>query len=328
MKVCSRRNQGFTLIELLVVIAIIAVLIALLLPAVQQAREAARRSQCKNNIKQLGLALHNYHDTFNVFPFAAANDGYANWGANPTKNTKGFVALLPYFDQQALFNQFNPNLANGIFNVGGGTIAGGTDPASNTNLNLSKTVLTMLLCPSDSGSQTEPWATDHYGCGVANSARSSYQFSVRHEGWLADPVGHLWSNEASTERALFGLNSNSKIRDMKDGTSNTVAFSETTLEVVDGRTGNWACSNHVGLGVNFGSAVGMNNWRCCGWASPAWASNTPGINGEHSKPGSAHTGGCHVLLGDGSVRFVSQNVDSNTRVYLSRIADGQVLGEF
>lgn len=96
------RNAGFTLIELLVVIAIIAILIALLLPAVQQAREAARRTQCKNNLKQLGLALHNYHDTHSVFP-----PGLLGRCTTPDLNASGLVMLLPYIEQNNLYSQFN-----------------------------------------------------------------------------------------------------------------------------------------------------------------------------------------------------------------------------
>ena len=111
-------RRGFTLIELLVVIAIIAVLIALLLPAVQQAREAARRTQCKNNLKQIGLALHNYHDSQGVFPFSESAKGGCDGGdgmANPTevKNTRGWVGLLPYLEQGNLAGKFDPTQAAG-----------------------------------------------------------------------------------------------------------------------------------------------------------------------------------------------------------------------
>ncbi|WLD10750.1 DUF1559 domain-containing protein [Planctellipticum variicoloris] len=322
-----RVRSGFTLIELLVVIAIIAILIALLLPAVQQAREAARRTQCKNNFKQLGLALHNYHDTHGVFPYAVANVGEGVPSGGTITNHKGFVYLLPFFDQAPLYNQFNFSWATGTRSGGGGTIAGGTDPALNTNLNLSKTILPMLLCPSDNGSRIEPIADGTYGCGVANSARSSYQFSVQVVGWASFP-GSNWDNEGITAKRLFGCNSRSQIRDVTDGMSNTVAISETTLEVDDGRTGCWACSAHVGYGVDFAAARGINNWICCAWRSPPNQQSQVGRNGEHSEPGSRHDGGCHVVLGDGAVRFISQNIDSTTRQRLATISDGQTVGEF
>ena len=127
-RVFTRSQQrGFTLIELLVVIAIIAVLIALLLPAVQQAREAARRSQCKNNVKQLGLALHNYHDTFNIFPL---NNSF---GAPALTNRSGFVGMLPYLDQRPMYNQMNMLVS--------GLVA--------PNLVFTQTPLPALSCPSD-----------------------------------------------------------------------------------------------------------------------------------------------------------------------------------
>ncbi|MEZ6133148.1 MAG: DUF1559 domain-containing protein, partial [Planctomycetaceae bacterium] len=112
MLVRQSRKSGFTLIELLVVIAIIAILIALLLPAVQQAREAARRTECKNKLKQLGLAFHNYHDTHNTFPAALYSSGRYNSAAyfsgnNTVKNVTGWQMILPYMDQAALYNQFD-----------------------------------------------------------------------------------------------------------------------------------------------------------------------------------------------------------------------------
>lgn len=321
----NRARHGFTLIELLVVIAIIAILVALLLPAVQQAREAARRSQCKNNFKQIGLALHNYHDTFNVFPYATANassNAGTPTGAN-VLNHSGWPLLLPYIDQANLYNQFNFSWATGIRNESGGVVAGGTTAATNTNLDLSKTLLTVLLCPSDDGPTSYPSANTFYGCGVTNSARSSYGFSV-----AAANGGALWASASRATRALFGLNSASRIRDITDGTSNTVAVVETTLDVDDGETQSWACSSHVGQGINFAAPRGINNWRCCSWRSPPNAQFQPGRNGEWGEPGSLHSGGIQVLLGDGSVRFISENIDAVTRTNLARIADGQVLGEF
>ena len=323
----QRRHRGFTLIELLVVIAIIAVLIALLLPAVQQAREAARRSQCKNNLKQIGLALHNYHETYTLFPYGTANTSSNSGDAPPAPvpilNHTGWLMLLPYLDQAPLYNQFNFNWATGIRNVNGGTISGGTSATTNTNLNLSKTILAALICPSDSGPKVYAPADANYGCGVANSARSSYGFSVaRYNG------GGLWTNEAQNARRLFGVNSNSRIRDVTDGTSNTVAVIETTLDVDDGETQSWACSSHMGQGIYLSMSVGINNFTCCYWRNPANAQYQMGRNGTYSSPGSLHTGGIQILMADGSVRFLSENVSTNTRNYLSTIADGQVLGEF
>lgn len=329
----STRRAGFTLIELLVVIAIIAVLIALLLPAVQQAREAARRTQCKNNLKQVGLALHNYHDQHNAFPFAVANFGRAATATNPAPvnqfntvtNTTGWVMLLPLFDQAPLYNQFNFAWATGNHNPNGATLAGG-DANTLTNAALSTKILTSLLCPSDDGPPTYTSASTTYGCGVANSARSSYGFSV------SSAYGTVvWSTEAIDSRRMFGLNSYARVRDIKDGTSNTVAVVETTLDVDDGETQSWACGSHVGNGINLdapNSAGVINQWTCCTWRSPAMAQRRIGRLGEWGEPGSAHTGGLHILMSDGAVRFLSENIDRTTQQRLSRINDGNPIGEF
>lgn len=319
---CVRRS-GFTLIELLVVIAIIAILIALLLPAVQQAREAARRSQCKNNLKQVGLALHNYHSAFGLFPYATANTGNCFTASTDTvTNHTGWLSLLPYIDQKPLYDQFDFNSATSDRNTGSGAIAGAGAIASG-NAALSTNLLAVLLCPSDSGPPTQVSASTFYGCGVAGSARTSYGFSVSQANGCT-----RWTSESSATRALFGLNSNSKIRDVTDGTSNTVAVVETTLDVDDGETQSWACASHVGMGINLAASRGINNFRCCAWRSPANAQFQPGRNGEWGEPGSLHPGGIHVLMGDGAVRFLSENIDSVTRVNLARIGDGNVIGEF
>lgn len=331
--VAVSRRSGFTLIELLVVIAIIAVLIALLLPAVQQAREAARRTQCKNNLKQIGLALHNYHDQHGVFPFSVANIGSAATATNPpptnqynvVTNTTGWVMLLPMFDQGPLYNQFNFAWATSTRNPNGATLAGGTTNAL-VNAALSTTKIPGLFCPSDDGPQTYTSVSTSYGCGVANSAKSSYGFSVS----SANPTTQ-WALEAIDSRRMFGLNSFARIRDIKDGTSNTVAIVETTLDVDDGVTQNWACSAHVGNGINLdapNSAGVINQFTCCTWRSPAMAQRRIGRLGEWGEPGSTHTGGLQILLADGGVRFLSENIDRTTQQRLSRINDGNPLGEF
>src|SRR6266481_2219216 len=153
----SLRRLGFTLIELLVVIAIIAVLIALLLPAVQQAREAARRSQCKNNLKQIGLALHNYHEQFNVLPYGTQASGGGsvrakNFTPGGVKNTTGWIALLPNLDQSPLYNQVNMNAAMGPWNKGGQSLAGGGVAPSNAIVASQK--IPGFICPSDNGPPT------------------------------------------------------------------------------------------------------------------------------------------------------------------------------
>ena len=336
----SRQQMGFTLIELLVVIAIIAILIALLLPAVQQAREAARRSQCKNNLKQIGLALHNYHDSFGLFPYATAN-APSNSGTifkastDIVTNSTGWVMLLPYLDQAPLYNKYNFSWATGIadgLGTSSGMVAGGTDPNTNTNLNLSKNLLAVLLCPSDDGPQVYASANANYGCGVANSARTTYGFSVGHRTSSGTNVGgnggYAWSSLPLPTRSMFGLNSDSQIRDIKDGSSNTVAVIETTLDVDDGDCQSWACSSHVGQGINFTMARGINNFWCCSWRSPPNAQFQAGRNGEWGEPGSLHTGGIQVLMGDGAVRFISENIDTRTRINLSYMSDGNPIGAF
>lgn len=322
-------RKGFTLIELLVVIAIIAILIALLLPAVQQAREAARRSTCKNNLKQIGLALHNYHDTHRVFPYATANPGTCDAGTGTViTNHTGWLYLLPFMDQAPLYNQYNFSAASGDRRDTGSTsnpLAGGGAVASG-NAVLGTNIIPILICPTDDGGERYAPASSAYGTGAANSARTSYGFSVTN---AHDTGGcNFWTNEGKTTRAMFGINSNCKVRDIKDGTSNTVAVAETTLDVDDGECQSWAAASHVGLGTNLKSSRGINEFRCCTWRTPAMAQYQPGRLGEWGDPGSTHTGGMHVLLGDGAVRFISENIDTNTRNNLANIADGNILGEF
>jgi prepilin-type N-terminal cleavage/methylation domain-containing protein len=332
------RSRGFTLIELLVVIAIIAVLIALLLPAVQQAREAARRTQCKNNLKQLGLALHNYHDAFNIFPYASAGEGTCDSAQSlRLVNQRGFPHLLPYLDQSPLYNSFDFSTSLGacVNPDNGGTSAVGAaivgNPATVNELACSR-ILTALLCPSDPGQNTmSPQAdTADYQPATGSTSRgrpgakTNYEFSTWTSGSLCD----RWTTQNSTGRRLFGPESNSRIRDCTDGTSNTVAFVETTLDTGGGWGSTWAYSHYTSLGADpaGGRRINDRGW----WSWSGYTNTTPraGMNGQYGWPGSSHTGGCHFCLADGSVRFVSENMDGVTRERLAAIADGQVVGEY
>lgn len=312
------RRQGFTLIELLVVIAIIAVLIALLLPAVQQARESARRTQCKNNLKQIGIALHSYHDTFTVFPFGMSGAG--------TKNSTGWVMLLPYFDQGPLYNSLNFNAPMGKWNNNTTTaLSPAPDPV---NLAASTIRMSALQCPSDNGGQYISNDNTYYGCGYAgaNTYKTSYGFSVAQGG---PPTSYpLWTGEGRTTRALFGFESNSNIRDVTDGTSNTVAVSETTFEVYNGKGQPWSCVQWVGGGfVDFATTAAVNVWDNAGYRALGVAP-LPGRLISWAMPGSTHVGGMQILMADGAVRFISENTDATTITKLGYIADGQVLGDF
>ena len=241
------RRRGFTLIELLVVIAIIAILIALLLPAVQQAREAARRSQCKNNLKQIGLALHNYHDAFGMLPPAMINPGtygsmtYYSYALNHT----GWTMLLPYIDQAPLYNQFNFNIASGpaqATTLGAAPPpyqgSGGTDHQSPTSQ-----ILTALLCPSDEQAKLYT-ATSTYGYQMTNAAPCNYLFAGGgyNEGsaiWSANSNGSttLPNGMKVRIRGAFGNNGAARIADLLDGTTNTILIGESVKTRYD--TTNW-----------------------------------------------------------------------------------------
>lgn len=327
-----RRRPGFTLIELLVVIAIIAVLIALLLPAVQQSREAARRSQCKNNLKQLGLALHNYHDTYSVFPASGyavgpgATDSMTG-GSTPAiakqSNTSGFVMLLPQLEQAPMYTSWSFNDA-ASWSYNGATHSASTvlgNPDVNAPISLKK--MQVLTCPSDNGSFFYQGKDQYYGisANTAGGYRTNYEFSV-HYGLYNDP--HYWQALSVFQRPLFGFDSASSIRDVTDGTSNTAAMIEQAREKYNGSLGGWSYRSWVNIGVDL-AWVKINSWD---YAPGSGTNYLPGRLGQWASAGSLHTGGCHVLLADGSVRFISENIDTTTRQRLSTMADGQTMGEF
>lgn len=332
------RSRGFTLIELLVVIAIIAILIALLLPAVQQAREAARRTQCKNNLKQLGLALHNYHDVYSVFPMSTNSDGSLDAGDTPNAlgqrlmNHRGWLGVLPYIEQSAMFSALNLSLPAGEYNrAGSAVVAVGADPFTNGNGRIVSTPLAAFQCPSDANATHWRFNSVNYNISATAAAAgmfgalSNYDFSVeRYSNSMT-----LWVKRGINTRRMFGLQSNSSIRDIKDGTSNVAMVIEGTREVKNGVGATWGFSKWVSNGIDLASDK-INFWPCCPWWTTAAPDSDvkPGRTRNWGAAGSTHTGGIQITLADGSVRFVSENIDDVIRRNVAYIDDGNVLGEW
>lgn len=325
----SRRNSGFTLIELLVVIAIIAVLIALLLPAVQQAREAARRSQCKNNLKQIGLAIHNYHDTVNAFPPGSINSG-SLWSNPQWPYLLDFI--LPYIDEAPRYNILAKNWSR----------VAPWNPGAEADWEAElQTPIKAFLCPSDGmggalkdAGNAIPLPASNY-LGIFSHVNLSDQFAIDYRS----PGANM------SKRAAFGINSGTRIRDVIDGLSNTILVAEylTGVTPVD-----WRGYYHTEQpGAQFLHASSTPNssvpdllYGAAGYPSGcATGFNLPAMNlpcqatTNHAQLGyavsrSRHTGGVHVLLGDGAVRFVSENINLVTWQNLSWISDGNVVGEY
>jgi prepilin-type N-terminal cleavage/methylation domain-containing protein/prepilin-type processing-associated H-X9-DG protein len=315
------RSRGFTLIELLVVIAIIAILIALLLPAVQQAREAARRSQCKNNLKQIGLALHNYHEQFRTFPPGNIDDGTGDreawaWGA----------FLLPLLDQASLYNQLD---------VTGRRL---TDMLTGPDRSLSQTPLDVFRCPSDITKETdESIPTNRHfdgcatgsGCGSADDTSSFFVSTSNYIGvYGTDPS----NNDPLNDGVLFN-NSRILFKHIKDGSSNTFAVGERDYECGAGAwigarnpPGADAWGRHHNQGrVN----VRMNDTTT---HNGSWCKGHPSGDGIchmcDEGFGSPHEGGAHFVMCDGAVRFISENINFTLYQNLGKRNDGNVIGDF
>ncbi len=318
--------RGFTLIELLVVIAIIAILIALLLPAVQQAREAARRTQCRNNLKQMGVAIHNYHDAHKTFPPGWVIPQYELCtGGEVTSSNHRYVAyspswgvyLLPYIDQTAIYNAqvFNATLGcwTGSSFVTGNYSGLSRAPSSSNYLG---TVLQAYACPSDT----------QFGKGVSirGYGRSSY---VANRG-NTNVYGQ--SSQMTPSPGVFYTNSKTRIRDITDGTSNTFAIGEVSdLQFTNVDSSSVWESGGVwgGLGIHKTDDLVARTTYATRPINRSSAGLAPSTN-DSDGFGSMHEGGCHFLLCDGAVRFVSENVDITTYGRLGDRADGFVLGEY
>ena len=309
-------RRGFSLVEIIVVIAIIAVLVALLLPAVQQARESARRAQCKNNLRQLGLALHNYEGTHSVYPFGVGGDlgGPPATYSSPTGRRYSLhTQILPFLDQGPLYQRIDFGIPPFFPDTSG-------DPPAFTSWNFNEpaaiTKIPVFECPSDLFRLRRPWGSNNY--------RSC--------------SGSTWSGRASD--GMFSLNSGVKPRDVTDGLSLTAAFSERIRgDDDDNRVDRQGDIFKLGPGwteatfshecrtlveplpatvIKQASNGGMTwlegnmNWtRYNHLLSPGAPSCKADItwNGVAMTANSRHAGGVHVLFGDGAVRFISENIN-------------------
>jgi len=325
-------QAGFTLVELLVVITIIGILISLLLPAVQAAREAARRAQCANNLKQLGIALHNYHHSYNQFPPSAIHDNFTWSQAHPTHHANVFVALLPYIEQQALYDacDFKVNTSH-MSRIGG------------TGQFVHEIVIPTFICPSDerprywdgnplyhnTGASTkgQKRATANYGACIGNQ----YFWTCSFPGNLfgTGPAGHADTLNPSQVSGVFShMIYGASISEIRDGTSNTIAMGEVRPKCAwhlwDGwmhiNANNWIATTAP---INYPTCPGERGYGqlpCAVLDTTSWAAQQ-GFK-------SLHPGGAQFVLCDGSVRFLNESIDYRTYQRLGDRRDGEPIGEF
>jgi len=320
----STRHRGFTLIELLVVISIIAVLISLLLPAVQNAREAGRRAQCANNLKQIGLALHNYETTHSALPPAkiySSSCARINGTFGLILNTTGFTMMLPQLEQEVLYNayNFNQTSANAVFGFNNTGPNGVLMGDSIVNTTVVRTLIGTFACPSDQAPEVDT-NLDLLTCCLRTysheeARRSNYLLCSAFYTDLDCP-GDAKVSPDRYLRGVFYSDISSQFRDIRDGTSTTCMVGESPQIHYDPRMGPyWGSGTHTST---HGRVVPPSRpeyiyWMPnAAWRDPNWSSdfNTRKLPYAYVM-GSMHSGGLNVVFADGSVHFLKNNINPN-----------------
>jgi prepilin-type N-terminal cleavage/methylation domain-containing protein/prepilin-type processing-associated H-X9-DG protein len=326
------RRSAFTLVELLVVIAIIGVLVALLLPAVQAAREAARRMHCANNVKQIGLGLHNYHDAHKRFPPGASHYLPHVWGDRSVRHHGSFLCrLLPYIEQGNIYDRVDDTAADPVF-----------DSAMPDGTKVFQVRINTFICPSDE--EVEDWDGNplYHNTPVSMQGRkaapSNYGASMGNQGWgggpfLCDPVkykgtyDHGHDDSGRTISGVFGHTLyGAKIREITDGTSKTIAIGEIRPK----------CSWHVRDGWMHWNSLWIATTAPINYPTCPGEPGFDAVNTDISSAGkwgceqafrSIHPGGCHFGFCDGSVQFLNDAIDYDVYQRLGARRDGLTINE-
>jgi len=304
-------RKGFTLVELLVVIAIIGILVALLLPAIQAAREAARRTECNNKLKQIGLGIQNYHDTYKTFPPGKITEGAC---CGTSSRTNWAIAILPFMESQALFDLYDQDVYNEHAN----------------NQTVRESIVPAYMCPSDLKSSKLERPGSGPGSGL-NYRHGSYRAvggghwnektqTVDGSGWWDDCANTMPENlkgvfPCSGWRTASRPLEPTKMRDVVDGTSNTVMVGEQVSDVTTNRGTFWAYSyTSYNSSDAYPESATLLGYERCG-----------GSNQCKRGWGSYHPGGLHFGLVDGSVRFFSENINIYLFCSLATINGGETV---
>jgi prepilin-type processing-associated H-X9-DG protein/prepilin-type N-terminal cleavage/methylation domain-containing protein len=325
----GRFHPAFTLLELLVVIAITGVLVGLLIPAVQKVREAANRIRCQNNLKQIGLALHNFHDTNQSFPQGST---HIQRFLESAPRLTYLYRLYPYLEQGNTYNKFDPNIAKAS------QVADGLVPWCGSANSIGPNAATAqvvpgLLCPSDGLGGTTSTGFNDSGVEVGTWNHSNYLAFFGSQNYSAGPPWAMPTNQ----RTAFGFNYGARLSDIRDGSSNTMVFGEYLTGLPESEAPKDFRGNHwmdiPGYSQIYTQST-PNSSSPDLFSPTEWCFNRPELNlpcagstleETRAASRSRHPGGVNILLADGSVRFIDERINLDLWQALATISGGEAL---